>query len=121
MNTRDTDRGRARVEQATRRHTSPTKPQRRGEHDCQQDHGEREHEVGRAHRQLLDPAAQRGGHQAQQHAEHQPEQHRDDTDDQRVLRPRHQERQHVAAELVGAQQELRRWRLQARAHVHPRD
>ena len=77
--------------------------------------GRREHRVGHARDQRVGPAADVAGEQADRHAERERDRHRDDAGQQRRARAVDHARQHVAADLVGAEPVRGRRRLADRA------
>ena len=70
--------------------------------DHEQQEGQGDHEVGEAHQRLVDPAAEEAGGGAVGHAEGDEDQGRNQAYEQGDARPRHQPRQHVPAQVVGA-------------------
>jgi hypothetical protein len=79
--------------------------------------GEGEDEVGRARQRLVDPAAARRRPGAQGDAGRHADADGDQANRDRGLRPHHDARKHVAAEMVGAQRIGGRGRHQLGAHL----
>ena len=97
-----------RLEQAGRRH---------GQHQQAQQHRrQRDQQVDAAHDHFLHGAAMEGGDQAERHADEQADRHGAEAGRQREMRAGQHARQHVAAELIGAEGMQRAGRLQPHAH-----
>ena len=86
-----------------------------------QDGRKRKLNVGDAHDEGVELAADVSGDQSQAHAQHHREQHRREADEQRDPRAEHDRRQQVAALIVGAEQIFRPRRRPCRAEApaHP--
>jgi hypothetical protein len=81
--------------------------QDRGDRDRQQQVRNREDDVDDAHDERVDPAAERAGEQPEDHSSDEAEGGRDDTDQQRRLCTPDELGEHVSAEAVETQRELR--------------
>ncbi len=81
--------------------------QARAEHpdhrDGEQDERERELDVGQAHQEVVDPAAEVAGDEADDHAEQARDEHRGEPDHQRDARAEDDAGEDVAPEVIGAE------------------
>ena len=75
----------------------------RGDHDRREQGREGEDEIVEAHHRFVDEAAARRGQAAERHADAHADADRDQRHRDRVARADHDHRQHVAAEMVGAE------------------
>jgi hypothetical protein len=77
-----------------------------GEHDRKQERREGSHQIGKAHQQAADDAAEEARGDADHGANRDGDAVGDDADDQRRARPVEEPRQEIAAEQVGTEQEM---------------
>ena len=85
----------------------------RGDHDRREQRRKGKDEIVEAHQRLVDKAAARRGPAAERNAEPHADPDRDQRHGDRIARADHDHRQHVAAEMVGAEPVRGRRRLHA--------
>ncbi len=90
----------------------------RAEHDEQRQQRQRDHAVGEAHQEAVEPAAEIARRvMPTDEADHAAHQRRDQADEQRDLAADHQPHQLVAPGIIGAEPVLRGGRIEAREQV----
>jgi hypothetical protein len=110
-------RGARHVDGPQRQHGIDTgRTERGGDRDREQDRREGHHRVHQPHQQIVE-AAEIAGEQADDRARERGDRDGRQADPQRQPRAEHHAGEHVAAEMVGAEQVLRRRRLEGVAHA----